>query len=356
MKLSTTNTLRPFRTFNTKASANRDGAMLPMVAVVIIILFIACAFAVDIARMHLTRSELRTATDASARAAVEALGRLESTEAATAAAIEIAKRNIVAGSGLTLDPNNIIFGSAVQGDDGKFTFEESSSLINSVRVIGERTADSPDGPVSLLFGPLLGTDTFSPTADSIAARLDKDIALVLDKSGSMSINERFAALNNGVNVFLSEMERSIPEERVSLTVYDTFPTKLVDMTDQLPAISEAFATQTPSGFTGIGRALEVGIDSIQNDAGSRGAFSLKSVVLMTDGNQNRGVNPLVIAQQARDLGITVHAITFSSGANEDLMREVAETTGGLHLHANTDEELLEAFNTIANTIQVLTIK
>ena len=59
MKISSLNTetYRPFRAFNTKAT-DRDGAMLPMVAVTIVILFIAVAFAVDIARMHLTRSEL----------------------------------------------------------------------------------------------------------------------------------------------------------------------------------------------------------------------------------------------------------------------------------------------------------
>lgn len=358
MKLSSYNfkNCRPFQTFNTNATSQRDGAMLPMVAVTIVILFVAVAFAVDIARMHLTRSELRTATDAAARAAVESLGRVQSTGGATDAALEIARRNVVAGIGLSINPDQVRFGTAVQGDNGRFTFEESNTIINSVRVVGERTQDSPDGPVSLVFGPLLGTDTFSPIAASTAVRLDRDIALVLDKSGSMSTNGRFEALQNGVDVFLSELESSIPEERVSLTVYDTFPTKLVDMTDELITIRDSFAQQTPGGFTGIGRALEFGVDSVQNDAGSRGAFSLKSVVLMTDGRQNRGVNPVVIARRANDLGITVHTITFSSGANEELMEEVAEITGGLHVHAENDEELLEAFDTIANTIQVLTIE
>ena len=354
MKLSISNKPCGFQTLN--QTSDRTGAMLPMVAVTIVILFIACSFAVDIARMHLTRSELRTSTDAAARAAVESLGRVQNTEQARDAAIALARRNIVAGSGLTLEPSNIVFGNATQGSDGRFTFSEDTSVINSVRVVGERTPTSPDGPVSLLFGPLLGTDSFSPTASSTAVRLDRDIALVLDKSGSMGKNGRFQALLNGVDVFLDEMERSIPEERVSLTVYDTFPTKLVDMTDQLITIRDSIAQQSPSGRTGIGRALEVGIDSILNDPGTRGAFSLKSVVLMTDGNQNEGVNPVQIAQLASDLGITVHTITFSSGANEQLMEQCAAITGGLHVHADTNQELLEAFDTIANTIQVLTIE
>ncbi len=327
-----------------------------MVAVVIVLMFVACAFAVDIARMHLTRSELRTATDAAARAAVESLGRVQNTQQATDAAIAIGKRNLVAGTGLTLDANDIVFGNATRGSDGKFAFTESTTFINTVRVVGERTAGSPDGSVSLVFGPMFGTDSFSPVASSTATRLDRDIALVLDKSGSMSTGGRFAALLNGVDVFLNEMTASVAQERVSLTAYEATPTKLVDMTDNLALIQQAIQTQTPGGFTGIGRALEVGIDSIQNDAGSRGAFSLKSVVLMTDGNQNRGINPVVVARRARDLGVIVHTITFSAGANETLMKDVADITGGQHLHANTDQELIDAFDEIAKTINVLTIE
>ena len=128
------------------------------------------------------------------------------------------------------------------------------------------------------------------------------------------------------------------------------------MTEDLTSIRDAFATQTPGGFTGIGRALEVGIDSIQNDEGSRGPFTLKSVVLMTDGRQNRGIDPIEVAQLAKDLDIIVHTITFSEGANEELMQNVASITGGIHVHANTNQELNEAFDTIARTIQVLTIE
>lgn len=349
MKLSTLNPNNHFK-------ADRTGAMLPMVAVTIVILFVAISFAVDIARMHLTRSELRTSTDAAARAAVETLSRAQNTQEAVDVALAIANRNVVAGQGLTLEAQNIVFGSAVQGTDGKFRFTEGTDNINSVRVVGERTATSPDGPVSLLFGPLLGTDTFSPVASSTAVRLDRDIALVLDKSGSMGQNGRFAALQDGVDVFLSQMEDSIPEERVSLTMYEEFPEKLVDMTDNMASIRTAFATSTPGGFTGIGRALEVGIDSINNDAGTRGPFTLKSVVLMTDGNQNRGIDPVTVAQEAKRQGIIIHTITLSSGANQGLMRQVADETGGKHVHARDGSELPAAFKEIANTINVLTIQ
>lgn len=335
------------------AGNHRTGAMLPLIAVTMVVLFVACTFAIDIARIHSTRAELRTATDAAARAAVENLSREQSQASATQAAINVARLNRVAGNGLDLIPENIRFGTNTPNPDGSFTFTESSTFINAVRVIGERSARTPDGPVNMMFGPLFGKENYEPVAAATATRLDRDIALVLDKSGSMVTAGRFPALLSGVDTFLSEFEASIPQERVSLTVYDTNPQKLVDMTDDLQSIRDAILTQTPGGLTGIGQGLEVGIDSIQNDPGVRGVFSLKSIVVMTDGRQNRGVGPEIVAQRAAAQGITVHTITFSSGANQTLMKTVAESTGGIHIHANSNQDLIDAFGVLARTIQVI---
>ncbi|MFK7767141.1 MAG: VWA domain-containing protein [Mariniblastus sp.] len=334
----------------------RTGAMLPLIAVVIIILFCAAVLAIDVARIHVTRSELRTATDAAARAGCEALGRQQSTAAAVSAALAIARENRVAGEPLDLDENNIVFGSAVLQGDGSFAFQTATGNdINSIRVVGERTAGSPNGPVNTMFGRMFGVNTFEPVQSATATRLDRDIALVLDKSGSMSSFGRFDALLNGVNVFLNELQTTTQQENVSLTAYDTFPNKLVDMTTDLNAIQQAINAETPNGFTGIGRALNMGLDSIQNDPNAR-QFSLKSIVLMTDGRQNRGVDPLTVAAICRDAGVQVHTITFSEGAQQDLMRGVAQVTGGTHIHADNDQQLIEAFQTIARQIQIVFIE
>jgi uncharacterized protein YegL len=328
--------------------------MLPLIAVSIVVLFVAAVLAIDIARIHVTRSELRTATDAAARAGVEALGREQSEEAGIAAAIAVAQANIVAGDGLSLDPGNIIFGTSSQNPDGSFSFTAGGPILNSVRVIGDRTAGSPDGPVSMLFGKMFGTDTFAPIQSATATRLDRDIAMVLDVSGSMDDFGRFDALLNGLDVFLVELENTTQQELVSLTVYETNPRKLVDLTSNLTAISNAMNDESPGGRTGIGRALRVGLDSVQNDPLAR-RFALKSIVLMTDGNHNEGVGPDVVARDCARDGVVVHTITFSSGADEVLMQEVADLTGGIHVHADTNEQLEDAFKLIAKQIQVLLI-
>jgi len=335
----------------------RSGAMLPLIAVTMVILFVSAVLAVDIARIHVTKSELRTATDAAARAGVESLGRQQSRAAAIDAALAIAQENMVAGNGLILDRNNIAFGSSRQNADGSFSFtpDTGGNDINAVRVIGARTAASPQGSVNMMFGKMFGVQFFEPVQAATATRLDRDIALVLDKSGSMGSFGRYDALLRGVDVFLAELDNSPQQENVSLTAYDTNPRKLVDMTTDLIAIRDGINNESPGGFTGIGRALSVGLDSIQNDPNSR-QFSLKSIVLMTDGNQNRGVSPDVIAQDCADAGIVVHTITFSQGANQQLMKDVARISGGTHLHADTNAQLVAAFETIAKQIQVLIIE
>lgn len=345
---------------------DRKGAMLPLIAVAIVLLFVAAVFAIDLARIHVTRSELRTATDAAARAAVEALGRTGSQSEAIDAALRVAKENKVASVGLDLDPDKIVFGAAQQNADGSFTFSSVADLqgsgnggqpiiANSVRVLGERVNGSPNGPVTMMFGGMFGQSTFQPIQSATATRLDRDIALVLDKSGSMSSNGRFRALVNGVLVFISELKESKPKENLSLVVYDTRPEKIQSLTSNLDIIPAALLTKFPGGRTGIGRGMEVALDSLANDPNAR-AIALKSIVVMTDGNQNEGISPTVVAQRARDANVVVHTITFSNGANQALMREVAKTTGGIHLHATTDQQLKDAFETIASQLQVLLIE
>ena len=74
----------------------RRGAMLILVAVLLIVLIVTVVFSVDVAYMQLTRTQLRSATDAAARAAAESLSRTQDTAQARAAAKAIATKNLVA--------------------------------------------------------------------------------------------------------------------------------------------------------------------------------------------------------------------------------------------------------------------
>ena len=342
---------------------DRAGAMLPLIAVLIAFLFVSAVIAVDLSRIHVVRSELRTATDAAARAGVEALGRGGTDADAIDAALNIARANLVAGVPLELDPSKIILGAAGQNEDGSFSFtnqadfdaNDTTTFANSVQVLGERTRTSPGGQINLIFGGLFGVNSFEPVQSATATRLDRDVAMVLDKSGSMQNDNKFASLLEAVDVFVEELELTTPVENVSLTVYDATPEKLLELTEDLPEIQTAIGDVSPGGFTGIGRAMEIGLDSLLNDP-SRRRLALKSMVLMTDGRQNRGVGPAQIAEQCRQNNVVVHTITFGGNADRDLMQEVATITGGTYLHAANNRQLIEAFQTIARQLEVILIE
>ena len=51
--------------------------------------------------------------------------------------------------------------------------------------------------------------------------------------------------------------------------------------------------------------------------------------------------------------IAVHTITFSSGANQVLMKTVAKIGGGKHWHADDQAGLIAVFKEVANNLPTL---
>lgn len=345
----------------TYTSLPRRGAMLVLVAIVLILLIIGAVFSVDVAYMHMVRAELRTATDAAARAGSEALARTQDPAQARAAAIAIASQNTVAGRGLTLDPADITFGSLAEGANGRFVFLPNETPVAAVRVNGRRDQSSSDGPVDLFFARVFSTNSFEPIENATAAANVRDVALVLDVSGSMAAANadgvsRLDALKFAVQVFLTEVQRESPLTRISLTSYSSSPRKLADLTDDFAEIQRIVNRFLPRGATAIGNGLRVGSDSLVNDAGNR-QFAQKTIIIMTDGRHNTGPSPATTVNTAVGRGHQVHTITFGAGADQNLMRTVAEATeGGIHLHADTAADLTTTFRDIARVLSVTLIE
>jgi uncharacterized protein YegL len=342
-----------------KGRSRRRGAMVILVLFCLVVVFVGVAFAIDVAYMHATRAELRTATDAASRAGAEALGRTQNRQAAMEAAIETAARNMVAGKPLILRRSDIEFGKNRRAGSARFEFNPSSAAPDSVRVTGSRLKDSASGPVPLFFAPLFGVTSFQPVMESTASATTRDIALVLDVSGSMNTpsdsGTRLSALKEAVSVFIDEIQDSSPNTQMSLSVYSSSAQRLISLTDDLEQIRSRALELTAGGMTAIGEGLLAGSDSLEKDSNTRD-FAAKTIVVMTDGNHNTGESPTISVAQAVARGQTVHTVTFSSGANQTLMQEVARLGGGIHEHADGNAELVEAFREIARTIAVMLIQ
>src|SRR5436190_12011561 len=95
-------TSQPRRTLAPRCSRKRRGALILLVAFLMVVLFIGVAFSVDVAHMQLTRTQLRVSTDLANRAGTEALGRTKNSVAAGDVAKQIALANPVANRPLQL--------------------------------------------------------------------------------------------------------------------------------------------------------------------------------------------------------------------------------------------------------------
>jgi len=384
---------------------DRTGAILPLFAIMLPIVILLTGFALYISWTQLLRSELRTATDFAARAGAKILSENQSTQEAIAAAIETASRNTVAGTSYQLNPSSIVFGTSEQlnGLTGRFTFQPGGARINSVRVEGKFAGDDT---FSTAFGTLATISEQELGLPAIATNLDRDICLVIDRSGSMTqpvtsvdngslepcgplpSNTRFAALARAVDELVAELDATAQTEKLCLVSYSSavsipcnccvtefnpcggisascdgatqyvisYPeasihTNLSTSSTAITSPIAAMLSQGIAGATAIGAGIEAGIQAVEGP-GAR-PFAVPTIILMTDGNHNLGVDPLAAAQVALEKKIVIHTVTFSAGANQVLMQEVAALTGGKSFHADTEGQLSTAFREIARTLPVM---
>lgn len=366
-----------------KPKIARQGGMLVLIAITLPLVIIMAAFAVDVAWMQLVRSELRTATDAASRAGAKALS-LQQTEAAARDAAKLAaSQNLVAGVPLVVRDSEIVVGEGTQATrDSRFQFSSGGARLNAVRVTGNRTSSSAGGSVSLFLGQVMGVTQFQPTQVATSTQLDRDICLVVDRSGSMMWGavgrrppggrcrpphptlSRWGALNNAVAGFLDELDNTAQNEQCGIVSYANrgqqcgfrFTTSDInarldfDFTPVRDAMAD-LSSRPVSGATNIGAGIRNGI-LVLTDGRVR-PFALQTMVVMTDGRHNTGPEPVIAARQADREGITIHTVTFSAEADFARMRAVASAANGQHFHAPDAAALERIFREIAATLPVL---
>jgi hypothetical protein len=382
----------------------RRGAIVVLVAVMIIVFLASVAFSVDVSYMQLSRTKLRAATDAAARAAGEGLSREQDIDYARQAAKDIAAANHVAGEPLLLDDSDIVFGKSTQLSSGAWGFVPNGQPINAVRVFGRRTREAPSGSVPTFFGRVFNVLDFQPTQSATVVRLDRDICLVLDRSSSMKLYlddtsgtmstsdprfcqppnmslSRWGALSIAVQRFIDALDQTPQVEHLALASYAggsngaasytscnfTSPTSQINCTlaENYSYITSAMSTlsgQKWNGRTNIAAGITSGTQALTSS--SARPFAAKTMVLMSDGAANepggcgstgcsQAFNAAInAATQAANQDIIIHTVTYGE-ANPGLMEDIAEATGGNHYIAPDEAALQDIFEEIALTLPVV---
>ncbi|MEL7336730.1 MAG: vWA domain-containing protein, partial [Planctomycetota bacterium] len=243
------------------------------------------------------------------------------------------------------------FGRSIANGDGRFEFSASSRPFNSVRVLGDKSIGSSSGAVPLFFGNALGVDFFEPLNSATATYLDRDVVLVVDRSGSMRDDNKSVDLQSAITLFLDILDDSSPIERVGLASYNETSTRDVSLTTDSVSIRSAMGALEFDGRTSISRGLEDGGQIFLNDTAR--PFAERTIIVMTDGRHNEGPEPSIPAAEIANENIRIHTITFGENADRARMEQVAAIGGGRSYHAEDGDQLRDVYREIALTLSTI---
>lgn len=398
----------------------RQGAVAPLFAFILPVLFVLAGFAINLSYMQLLSTELKVSTDAAAHAGGRAMSIFQTTDAAWFHANRIGNLNLVGGEPLQIpmSENRMQFGISTRGENGygryvfspvaKSSIDNNSRQATSLAVIG--TIDMP-----LVFQAMRGITNFTASRRSIATQVDRDISLVLDRSGSMNTYKNESELRNelydlyrrgrisytdyryaryynyftdrvvdrlsgdmqefaydrryrsyqaprhsrwyyltlGVDAFLDVLENTDQEEQVSLVMFDSNAELMSYLEKDFSTVRNYVNNEYPGGATAIGDGLRTGLPAIINGPEAR-PFAAKTIVVLTDGQNNRSPDPEdVVRDIVASNNVTIHTVTFTPGADQSSMERVAQLGGGRHYHADDGSALIEIFEEIANNLPTI---
>lgn len=195
------------------------------------------------------------------------------------------------------------------------------------------------------------------------------VVLVLDVSSSMDATDlapsRLDAARAAAHAFLQAVHPRVP---VGLVAFSTTAAPVVPLTRDRGRLRAAVNRLSTEGETAMGegvlealRLLLGGADPLAApprpaEPGRRPAEpGRRVIILISDGLNNAGRDPLVAADAARRHGVTVHTIGVGTkrgpgGVDEETLHAVAELSGGTYYHPATGRRLFELYERLGRRL------
>lgn len=178
----------------------------------------------------------------------------------------------------------------------------------------------------LFFGEGQSEVTFArlaqPAVDCPAVRRSTNIALLLDKSGSMADNNAMTTALEAARLFVTDVDLNVA--RVSVISFDEFTTIVQSATQDGNLLQAALSTRIePVGGTDIAGALqEVGRVLRMTESPTT---AVPIIILLTDGGSDSR-DALQVGQQLKDEGVRIVAISLLTiDSDPDLLRALASS-------------------------------
>ncbi|GGK83709.1 hypothetical protein GCM10009067_39810 [Haloarcula sebkhae] len=190
-------------------------------------------------------------------------------------------------------------------------------------------------------------DEFSDNPEDNTTLKPLDVVLLMDTTGSMKGNDPNGLAKDAGEEFMSSL---LPSDRAAVLEFSNRANVMQPYTTNHDAVNSSVMDlnyRGGRGGTAIGLSLEDAIDYKRNNSTPD---HRRVIVLLSDGQNKQGVGSdsytVAQAERAAQENITVHAVGFG-GADEDLLQEVANSTGGQAYFAESASELPEVFSRVA---------
>ena len=190
--------------------------------------------------------------------------------------------------------------------------------------------------------------TAAPKSEAFPA----DIALVLDRSGSMR-GAPMAALKAAARDFVDALAKGTDkvsgQNRIGVISFASTATEDAPLTQDVAALDGAIDALEGLGNTNTGYAFAAA-ETMLDGAGGQ---NRKMVILFTDGEPTIGPDPTPVAERLRSKGAEIYCIGFegSDGINIELLNAWASAPADEHvLIAPTAQQIEDAFGKIADDL------
>ncbi|MGD0471939.1 MAG: VWA domain-containing protein [Candidatus Velthaea sp.] len=204
----------------------------------------------------------------------------------------------------------------------------------------------------------LGVALAGPHVTAPVAVRDGAVALCIDTSGSMSATDvqptRADAALRAARAFID----AVPDgTRISIVAFSSNAAIVMPSSDDKDAVRAALdRVPPPNGGTAIGDALAVAARSLP-------PVRHRAIVLVTDGVNNQGSDPLVVAPQIGQSGTIIDTVgigTSGSGLlipgteeeadlDETALRAVAQAANGAYARVGDADALAQHLSDLART-------